>query len=89
MWPFNKLFNWTKSFFVSVAKTVAGQAAESISETAKEVVNKMEEKQDLSGPEKFKQAKDILTKKYPSMDAVAIDLAIQAAVAIVDDYIEE
>ena len=82
------LFGWTKSFFSYVAETVLGQAAESLSDAALDIVQNMESKQDLSGKEKFNQAKDVLAKKYPSIQTAAINLAIESAVAIVKDQME-
>ncbi len=82
------LFGWTKSFFTYVAETIVGQAAESLSDAALDIVQNLESKHDLSGKEKFNQAKDVLAKKYPSVQTAAINLAIESAVAIVKDQME-
>ncbi len=72
------LFGWTKSFFTYVAETIVGQAAESLSDAALDIVQRLESKQDLSGKDKFNQARDILVNKYPSVEAAAINLAIES-----------
>ena len=82
---FSSIFDWFKGFFSVVAKTAIGIAAESIKDTALEIVENVETNSGKQGIEKFNIAKETLTKKYPSMKEAAINLAIEAAVAIIKD----
>jgi len=85
---FTKMYNWFKSFFSQVAQTLLGVAAESIKDTALEVVNDLEKRPNLSGKDKYKKAESILREKYPDIESAAINLAIEAAVAIIKDRLE-
>jgi predicted RNA polymerase sigma factor len=86
---FSSFFGWFKSLFSLVAETAIGIAADSIKESAIAVVKNLENKPDLNGTEKYNTAKDVLVKKYPSMQEAAINLAIEAAVAIVKDKMDD
>jgi predicted RNA polymerase sigma factor len=86
---FSSFFGWFKSLFSLVAETAIGIAADSIKESAIAVVKNLENKPDLNGTEKYNTAKDVLVKKYPSMQEAAINLAIEAAVAIIKDKMDD
>jgi len=82
------IWKWFKGFFVKVGKTAIGIAAESISDYATHVVKEVDKRSDMTGKEKFNYAKDKLHDKYPSIEDAAIDLAIQAALALVRDKVQ-
>lgn len=84
----NSVFGWLKGFFDLVASTVLGKAAESISKAAVEVVESLEG-EDMNGKEKWEEAQRVLKEMYPSVEIAAINLAIESAVAIVKDKLED
>lgn len=84
---FSAIFGWFSGFFKRVAKTFIGKAAEEMSEAALVVVEALEEK-NLTGEEKYRKAKKTLKDKYPSAEGVAINLAIETALAIVKDKLK-
>ena len=86
---FSSFFGWFKSFFSVVAETAIGIAVESMKDTALAIVKNLEKKPDLKGSEKFNTAKNVLAENYPSAKNAAINLAIESAVAIVKDKMND
>jgi hypothetical protein len=86
---FGKLFGWFKDFFGLVAETFIGKAAEEIKDAALEVVEELSKNPDMSGSEKWNKARNHLKEKYPSVESAAINLAIEAAVAIIKDKMDD
>ncbi len=83
------IFNWFKSIFSKVAKTAIGIATDRISQTALTVVESMENHPEMTGKEKFNKAFNSLRYSYPNIETVAINLAIEIAVALVKDKYQD
>jgi len=83
---FKRFFSNALSFLQRAAKTVVGVAAEEIGETAISVVSLLEMNPELSGSEKRDLAVDNIRRKYPDVQSVAINLAIESALAIIREY---
>jgi len=87
---FSRIFGFFSDFFQQVARTIIGQAVEEIKEAALEIVDEIESRHpNLSGEEKWKIAERKLSSRYPSFKSAAINLAIESAVALIKENIDE
>ena len=84
-----KVFCMFSRFFSRVAETAIGVAADSISATAIEIVGALENSPKMSGVAKRNLAVDKIRKRYPDIQTEAINLAIETAVAIVQEIIKK
>jgi len=86
---FRRLFGFISTFFVAAAKTTIGLAAEELSETALRVVRQIDKLEGLSGQDKHARAVILIQQEYSKAPSVAINLAIEAAVAITKDLLND
>ena len=82
-------FSGVGTFFKEVAQTALGLFIDEMKDYAIEAVERVEERgKYLTGREKFVIAKDMLIEDFPDAGDLALDTAVQLAVAWMEEHLK-